>query len=94
MVRPSSSLFVTEDLTRNHPSFIIRTELNTAMGVEILRCLRMIGLSVLGEKGMLPVVKAGFFYLTIFIYLYTVGLLSPHTLASSLTFIFPSTNAG
>lgn len=26
----------------------------------------------------------------IFIYLYTVGLLNPHTLASSDTFIFPS----
>lgn len=33
--------------------------------------------------------KAGIFYLTIFTYLYTVGLLIPHTRASSLTFIFP-----
>ena len=30
------------------------------------------------------------FHPIIFIYLYTVGLLSPHTLASSETFIFPS----
>ena len=30
----------------------------------------------------------------ILIYLYTVGILSPHTLASSLTFIFPAISAG
>ncbi len=34
------------------------------------------------------------FYPTIFKYLYTVGLLSPHTLASSETFIFPAISAG
>ena len=27
-------------------------------------------------------------------YLYTVGLLNPHTLANSLTFSFPAANAG
>lgn len=31
---------------------------------------------------------------TIFKYLYTVGLLNPHTLASSLTFIVPVISAG
>ena len=38
--------------------------------------------------------KAGISYPTIFKYLYTVGLLNPHTLASSLTFIVPVINAG
>ena len=38
--------------------------------------------------------KGVFLYLTIFTYLYTVGLLNPHTLANSDTFIFPSINAG
>ena len=33
-------------------------------------------------------------YDTIFKYLYTVGLLNPHTLASSLTFIFPAAYVG
>ena len=36
----------------------------------------------------------GFIHPTILKYLYTVGLLSPHTLASSLTFILPVIYAG
>lgn len=37
---------------------------------------------------------SGFFYPTNLKYLYTVGLLSPHTLASSDTFSVPAINAG
>ena len=39
-------------------------------------------------KGLPSVGTEGIFY-TILKYLYTVGLLNPHTRASSLTFIFP-----
>lgn len=41
----------------------------------------------------LQIWKVAYFY-TIFKYLYVVGLLNPHTLASSLTFILPAAYAG
>ena len=40
------------------------------------------------------VIRKGFLHPIIFKYLYTVGLLSPHTLASSDTFSVPAINAG
>ena len=42
------------------------------------------------NNARLPSRRRALFYFSILKYLYTVGLLTPHTLASSLTFILPA----
>ena len=42
------------------------------------------------NNARLPSRRRALFYFPILKYLYTVGLLTPHTRASSLTFIFPA----
>lgn len=46
-----------------------------------------------GQNRVQKEIKQGFFHAISFKYLYAVGLLIPHTLASSDTFIFPSRKA-
>ena len=52
------------------------------------------GVTACQLAGMVKGYENGFFYPTNRKYLYTVGLLNPHTLANSLAFSLPAANAG